>query len=83
MFITKLDVKMMLLLNELMVLIFLNTWDQTIYTEKFRGIFSVGKHRNTVGCVGIIFRRPTLDKYRYFSAHFVVQKNMFYVIFYG
>jgi hypothetical protein len=29
--------------------------DQTNYTEKFRGIFSVGKHRNTVGCVGIIF----------------------------
>jgi len=57
--------------------------DQTIYTEKFRGIFSVGKHLNTVGCVGIIFPRPTLDKYRYFSAHFVVQKNMFCVIFYG
>jgi hypothetical protein len=29
--------------------------DQTNYTEKFRGIFSVGKHQNTVGCVGIIF----------------------------
>jgi hypothetical protein len=30
--------------------------DQTIYTVKFRGIYTVGKHRNTVGCVGIIFR---------------------------
>ena len=34
--------------------------DQTIYTQKFRGIFSVGKHRNSVGCVGIIFRRPPI-----------------------
>jgi len=68
------------------VFIFLSTsyyGDQTIYTVKFRGIYTVGKHRNTVGCVGIIFRRPTLDKYRYFSTHFVVWKTMFCVIFYG
>jgi hypothetical protein len=32
--------------------------DQTNLTEKFRGIFSVGYQRNSVGFVGIIFSAP-------------------------
>jgi hypothetical protein len=44
----------------------LHSGDQTNLTEKFRGIFSVGNQINSVGFVGIIFQRPTLDKLRFF-----------------
>ncbi len=51
--------------------------------RKIRGIFSMGNQRNYVGFVGIIFQRPTLDKLRFFSTHFVWRKIMFYGMFYG
>jgi hypothetical protein len=44
----------------------IHSGDQTNLTEKFRGIFSVGNQINSVGFVGIIFQRPTLDKLRFF-----------------
>jgi hypothetical protein len=44
----------------------IHSGDQTNLTEKFRGIFSVGNQINSVGFVGIIFQRPTLDKLCFF-----------------
>jgi hypothetical protein len=35
-----------------------NNRDQTNLIEKFRWIYTMGKHQNTVGCVCIIFQRP-------------------------
>ncbi len=58
-------------------------WDQTNLIEKIRGIFSVGNQRNSVGFVGIIFQRPTLDKLRFFCTHFVWRKIMFNGMCYG
>ncbi len=55
------SLKLLSLFKSLFVKFWFNFYrDQTIYTQKFRGIFSVGKHRNSVGCVGIIFRRPPI-----------------------
>ncbi len=65
------------------IVIVILQWDQTNLTEKNHGIFSMGNHRNTVGFVGIIFQRRTLDKLRFFSTHFVRRKIMFYGMFYS
>jgi hypothetical protein len=34
--------------------------------RKKRGIYTLGNQRKTVGFVGIIFQRPTLDNLRFF-----------------